>query len=70
MAETRQSAAEVEHALQELQHRHLPFTHAQRCALCAAPAMASQFYLFPCRCILRVLPQRRRHAVFIKVGPP
>lgn len=49
MAETSQSAAEAERALQQLQHRHLPFPAAQGCALCAAPALASQFYLFPCR---------------------
>jgi hypothetical protein len=49
MAETAQSAAEVEGALQQLRHRHLPFTALQGCALCASPVMASQFYLFPCR---------------------
>lgn len=54
MGETRQSAAEVERALQQLQHRHLPFTDTQRCALCAARAAASQFYLFPCRCVRRM----------------
>lgn len=60
MAETAQSAAEVERALQQLQHRHLPFPASQGCALCAAPAMASQFYLFPCR---SVISPQKHHSI-------
>ncbi len=61
MAETAQSAAEVERALQQLKDRHLPFSASQSCTLCGAPAVASQFYLFPCRCVRAHTPVRIDH---------